>query len=110
MCWILERSFDDQVDLSNVKDLEKDWIVVWQAKLYLPLLIISDILVPFGIGWVYHQATGQESIYAILVLAGLLRFILNYHITFFINSVRDFLAISHITSKTLHEIISFWPY
>ena len=90
MGWILERPFDDQVDLSNVKDLEKDWVVVWQEKLYLPLLIISNILVPLGIGWLYHQTAGQGSVYGVLVLAGLLRFVLNHHFTFFINSACHF--------------------
>ena len=84
--WILEDA--GPVDLSNVKDLEKDWVVVWQEKLYVPLVIFSNILVPLVLGWAYQKYTGHTgSIYGVLLLAGLLRFVLNHHVTFFILNV-----------------------
>ncbi|MCM8537949.1 MAG: fatty acid desaturase [Lentisphaeraceae bacterium] len=90
MGWILERPFDDQVELDNVKDLEKDWVVIWQEKLYVPLVLFSNIVVPIALGFIYQQVTGSGSLFGVLVLAGLLRFVLNHHFTFFINSACHF--------------------
>jgi len=87
MGWILKKAYKGPADLSNVKDLQKDKIIMWQAKHYLALVLFSNVAVPIGLGWGYNMITGSNgSIYGVLILAGLLRFVLNHHFTFFINS------------------------
>jgi stearoyl-CoA desaturase (Delta-9 desaturase) len=98
MGWILKT--EGPIDMSNVKDLEKDWVVVWQEKLYLFLVLLSNVLVPLGLGWLYNVYTGtNQSIYGVLILAGLFRFVLNHHFTFFINSACHFFGNQPYSSK-----------
>lgn len=65
----------------NVRDLQKDPIVVWQHKHYLLLTIIMNFGVPILIGLLIGDVLSS------LLLAGFLRLVLNHHTTFFINSV-----------------------
>ena len=100
MGWILKDYQGEQPDLSNVNDLKKDPVVMIQDKFYVPLVIFSNIIVPILIGWAYQKYTGHAgSIYGPLILAGLLRFVLNHHFTFFINSACHFFGSQPYSNK-----------
>ena len=68
-------------DLSNVDDLWRDKLCVWQHKYYFPLSLAFNIGVPVLLGLL----TGR--IVAMLLWAGLLRIVVLHHMTFFINSL-----------------------
>ena len=65
----------------NVRDLQKDKIVMWQHKYYLPLTLIMNIGIPLMFG-LWHG-----DIISSLLLIGFLRLVLSHHTTFFINSL-----------------------
>ncbi|KAJ5168894.1 uncharacterized protein N7482_004488 [Penicillium canariense] len=67
------------VDLS---DLREDPVVIWQDRLYWPIVIAAGILLP---GMVAHY--GWDDWKGGMLYAGLYRIIVTQHITFLINSV-----------------------
>ena len=67
-------------DYSNVRDLQKDPIVMWQHRHYLLLALLTNVGIPLLLGW-WHG-----DIIASLLLAGVLRLVISHHSTFFINS------------------------
>ena len=83
--WIL-TNYQGEADLTNVNDLKKDKIIMFQARFYLPLVLFSNVVVPIAIGYAYHQYTGASNMWGIMILAGLFRFVMNHHFTFLINS------------------------
>ncbi|GIU45131.1 fatty acid desaturase [Shewanella algidipiscicola] len=68
-------------DYKNVRDLQNDKIVMWQHKHYLSLMLIMNIGLPALLGWL------NGDIWAMLLMAGLLRLVVVHHCTFFINSL-----------------------
>lgn len=82
--WMLKDYNHGMPSLDNVKDLERDAIVVWQHDYYLPLAIGMNIGVPVLIGWVVGDIIGS------LLLAGVLRLVISHHSTFLINSLAHF--------------------
>lgn len=62
-------------------DLQKDKIVMWQEKYYVPLAIFMGFGLPTIIGYFMGSALGG------LVFGGLLRLVAGHHFTFFINSL-----------------------
>src|SRR5690554_857811 len=72
---------DKYYDYNNVKDLQRDKIVMWQHKYYLLLTLLMNIGVPVLIGALMGQ------ILAAVLVAGFLRLVVNHHTTFFINSL-----------------------
>ena len=79
--WILRQYPSGVDDFSNIKDLQKDPILRWQHKYYLPLAIFMNAGLPLLLGFMMGKLWG------FLLLAGLLRLVLNHHFTFFINSL-----------------------
>ena len=65
----------------NVRDLQKDAVVVWQHKHYLLLTILMNFGVPLLFG-LWHG-----DVISSLLLIGFLRLVLSHHTTFFINSL-----------------------
>ena len=65
----------------NVRDLQKDPIVVWQHKHYLLLTVLMNIGVPLLFGFWHGDVISS------LLLVGFLRLVLSHHTTFFINSL-----------------------
>lgn len=79
MGWLF---FKDSVDLKiQAPDLEKDGMIQFQHKYYIPLAILTGFAVPTLIGWMLGSALGG------LVIAGGLRIALTQQSTFFINSL-----------------------
>jgi len=81
MGWMLRDRPCHVVDLSNVQDLQRDPVVMFQQKHYLGLALFMNIGLPGLIGMLYGEPG------AFLMLAGLLRLVVNHHFTFFINSL-----------------------
>jgi stearoyl-CoA desaturase (delta-9 desaturase) len=79
--WILRHYDSAKDDFSNVKDLQRDPIVMWQHRNYLLLVLIMNIGLPAFIGLLHGD------IIAGLLLGGLLRLVLSQHATYFINSL-----------------------
>ena len=77
--WLLFRS--EPSDCANAKDLRADALVRFQDRAYIPLALAFGFLAPTLLGWTWGDATGG------LLLAGVLRLLVQYHATFAINSV-----------------------
>jgi len=68
-------------DYKNVRDLQKDPIVMWQHKHYLLLTLTMNFGVPIAFGLWHGDLLNS------LLLVGFLRLVLSHHTTFFINSL-----------------------
>jgi stearoyl-CoA desaturase (Delta-9 desaturase) len=68
-------------DYKNVRDLQRDPIVMWQHKNYLALVLITNFGIPLLFGWL------NGDILASLLLIGFMRLVVSHHVTFFINSL-----------------------
>ncbi len=68
-------------DYKNVRDLQKDNIVVWQHKYYLVLTLLMNFGIPIAFGLWHGDVVNS------LLLVGVLRLVLSHHTTFFINSL-----------------------
>lgn len=68
-------------DYKNVRDLQKDAIVMWQHKHYLILSIIMNFGVPIAFGLWHGDLINS------ILLVGFFRLVVNHHTTFFINSL-----------------------
>ncbi|WP_290653815.1 fatty acid desaturase [Idiomarina sp.] len=80
--WMLrEYQASRYSDYNNVKDLQKDPIVMWQHRHYLALTLGINFGWPIVVGLI----TGD--VWAALLVVGVLRLVLNHHTTFFINSL-----------------------
>jgi stearoyl-CoA desaturase (delta-9 desaturase) len=79
--WILRDYPSGVNDFSNARDLERDPLVMFQHRYYIPLAVGLNFGIPLLLGW----ATGE--LWGVFILAGLLRLVLNHHFTFFINSL-----------------------
>jgi stearoyl-CoA desaturase (delta-9 desaturase) len=84
MGWMLRKYNSGHNDFSNAPDLQRDPIVMWQHRHYLVLTVAMNLLLPLAIGWWYGDIVGT------LLLVGLLRLIVNHHVTFFINSLAHY--------------------
>lgn len=92
MGWILydvPSSFDEEFPMS--KDLLKNPLVMWQHKYYLPIAVISGILLPGLIGYMLGSVLGGFAV------IGFARLVLVHHSTFFINSL------CHMVGKTTYS-------
>lgn len=67
-------------DYSNVRDLQKDPIVMWQHKYYLLLAVVTNVGIPLLLGWL------SGHMLASIIAVGVARLVLSHHFTFFINS------------------------
>jgi stearoyl-CoA desaturase (delta-9 desaturase) len=79
--WMLRSYPSSETDLSNVRDLQKDPIVSFQHRWYLPLALSMNIGLPLALGWLHGDLWG------VFLLAGVLRLVVSHHLTFLINSV-----------------------
>lgn len=70
---------------SYSRDLDKDALIVWQDKYYIPIAVVSCFIVPALAGWLI-----ADSWFGGLVFGGFLRMVLVHHFTFFINSLCHF--------------------
>ena len=80
--WMLrEYQASRYTDYTNVRDIQKDPIVVWQHKYYFLLMILLNVGIPLAFGLWHGNVINS------LLLVGFLRLVLSHHTTFFINSL-----------------------
>lgn len=68
-------------DYANCRDLQKDRVVMWQHRHYIPLAIATNFGIPLLLGLIYGDVLGM------LLVVGIVRLVLSHHSTFFINSL-----------------------
>jgi len=79
--WMLRAWPTSEIDFSQVRDLERDPIVMWQHRNYWTLVWTMNLGIPVALGWMTGDILGM------LLLAGVLRLVVSHHFTFFINSL-----------------------
>ena len=84
MGWMLREYDANGPDFSNAKDLQRDPIVMWQHNNYVALTLFMNIGLPLLLGLYLGDVIGT------LLIVGLLRLVVNHHVTFFINSLAHF--------------------
>lgn len=84
MGWMLRNWPSGTEDLSNVKDLMRDPIVMWQENHYVTMTWIMNLAPPLLVGFF----TGDYL--ANLLLMGFARLVATHHTTFFINSLAHY--------------------
>ncbi|MFZ5862762.1 MAG: fatty acid desaturase [Nitrospirota bacterium] len=82
--WIFFKK--SSYDFSNVLDLKKDPLVLWQNRYYLPLAIGVGGVLPLVFGWAVGDWWGG------FLLVGVVRTVLVHHSTFLINSLCHYLG------------------
>lgn len=88
----------------NVPDLKKDRLVMWQHKHYLPIALVTGVLIPLLIGYAFGRPGAG------LIWGGLLRLVVVHHATFLTNSAaHTFGARKHSEQTSARD--SWWlPY
>jgi stearoyl-CoA desaturase (Delta-9 desaturase) len=82
--WMLREYAGNEKDFSNSQDLLSDPIVMWQDKHYVAITTAMNLGLPLLLGFIYGEVMG------FLLLVGLLRLLVNHHVTFFINSLAHY--------------------
>ena len=80
MGWMLRDQPCHKLDFANVQDLQRDPVVMFQHRHYLGIALGMNIGLPLLVG----LAVGDP--WGVLLVAGLLRLVVNHHFTFLINS------------------------
>ena len=93
MGWMLRIYPSGEPDLSTVRELERDPLVMWQHRHYLPLALGMNIGLPLLIGWACGDIVG------VFLLGGVLRLVVSHHLTFFINSLAHIVGIQPYTDE-----------
>jgi stearoyl-CoA desaturase (delta-9 desaturase) len=84
MGWMLREYHSNEPDFSNAKDLQRDPVVMWQHRHYVALTLLMNLGLPLLLGVWLGDIIGT------VLLVGLLRLVINHHVTFFINSLAHF--------------------
>jgi stearoyl-CoA desaturase (delta-9 desaturase) len=82
--WILREYNGNKEDFSNARDLERDPVVVFQHRHYVGLTLLMNLALPLLLGMALGDVVGT------VLLVGLLRLVVNHHVTFFINSLAHY--------------------
>jgi len=106
--WMLREYHPDRYyDYANVKDLQRDPIVMWQHRHYWALAWGVNFAITGALGLIHGDLLGT------LLLAGVARLTLSQHITFFINSLAHIWGrqpYSHDNSSRDNALIAFLTY
>ncbi len=78
--WMIREYESVKDDLTNVDDLFKEPVLVWQKQYYLPLTLLMNLGVPLILGYINGDIWGS------LLLLGFFRLVLSQHFTYLINS------------------------
>lgn len=79
--WMLRDYPSARTDFGNAKDLQRDPIVMFQHRHYIPLVLAMNFGLPLLTGWLVDDVVG------VFLLGGVLRLVVSHHFTFFINSL-----------------------
>jgi stearoyl-CoA desaturase (delta-9 desaturase) len=77
--WVLYQ--EKEHDFKRVRELRSDPLVMWQHRNYVVIAIAMGALLPMALGALWGDALGA------LLIAGFLRLVVQYHVTFATNSV-----------------------
>ncbi|MFH4664898.1 fatty acid desaturase [Vibrio cidicii] len=92
--WMLRHyNQESYSDYTNCRDLQKDPIVMWQHRYYVPLAIATNLGIPLMLGAFYQDYVGM------LLVVGALRLVVSHHSTFFINSLAHIWGSQPFTDK-----------
>lgn len=81
MGWMVRDWPTSKIDFDQVKDLQRDPIVMWQHRYYWPMVWTLNLGVPVVFGLIFGDVVGM------VLLAGAFRLAFSQHCTFFINSL-----------------------
>jgi stearoyl-CoA desaturase (delta-9 desaturase) len=81
MGWMIRDWPTSKIDYDQVKDLQNDEVVMWQHRVYWPMVWILNLGLPAAFGWMIGDVIGT------VLLAGAFRLAFSQHCTFFINSL-----------------------
>lgn len=84
MGWMLRNYPSGDNDFSNARDLQRDPVVMFQHRHYVALTTFMNLGPVLLLGVILGDVIGT------LLLVGLLRLVVNHHVTFFINSLAHF--------------------
>jgi stearoyl-CoA desaturase (Delta-9 desaturase) len=79
--WMLRHYPSGEPDFRTVRDLERDPLLRYQHRYYLPLMLAMNVGLPLLLGWANGDMLGM------FLLAGVLRLVISHHVTFLINSL-----------------------
>lgn len=84
--WMLFKKHYSSLKHIDISDLDRDPIVAWQHRLYLPLALGMSFLFPTLVARIWGDPWGG------LVYAGLLRLVFVHHATFCVNSLAHWIG------------------
>ncbi|GAB5451099.1 MAG: fatty acid desaturase [Halioglobus sp.] len=82
--WMLRDYDSNEQDFSNAQDLMRDPVVMFQHNHYVALTVLMNVGMPLLLGLWHGDIIGT------VLLVGLLRLVINHHVTFFINSLAHY--------------------
>jgi stearoyl-CoA desaturase (Delta-9 desaturase) len=91
--WMLRNYPSGEPDLTVVRDLQRDRLVMWQHKYYFPISLGMNFGLPLLIGWLSGDVIGD------FLLVGVLRLVVSHHVTFFINSLAHMWGLQPYTDQ-----------
>lgn len=108
MGWMLREYQSHRYDdYSNCRDLQKDPVVMWQHKYYLPIVLVANFGITGLLGWM------NGDIISMILFAGVFRLFMVHHVTFFINSLAHFWGNQPYTDKNTardNGILAFFTF
>ncbi len=82
--WMLRDYDSNEQDFNNAQDLMRDPVVMFQHNHYVALTVLMNVGMPLLLGLWHGDIIGT------VLLVGLLRLVINHHVTFFINSLAHY--------------------
>ncbi len=108
MGWMLREYQSHRYDdYSNCRDLQKDPVVMWQHKYYLPIVLVANFGITGLLGWM------NGDIISMILFAGVFRLFMVHHVTFFINSLAHFWGSQPYTDRNTardNGILAFFTF
>ncbi len=86
--WLMVR-VDPRLQHSNVEDLRRDPIVMWQDRYYVWIASATGFILPMAAGALWSSLIGSTIVQGVLagfLFGGCVRTVVLHHFTFFINS------------------------
>lgn len=99
VAWVVHRA--PERSNANVADLERDPLVMFQHRYYVPLAFLFGAIIPAALGSLWGDALGM------VLVAGFLRIVVQWHATFSINSLTHMFGSRPYSTKTSARD-SFW--
>ncbi|MDZ7783763.1 MAG: fatty acid desaturase [Halioglobus sp.] len=84
MGWMLRDYASSEQDFSNARDLQRDPVVMFQHRHYAAIATFMNLGLPLLLGLYLGDVIGT------VLVVGLLRLVVNHHVTFFINSLAHY--------------------